>query len=167
MASDRRIHLVSNRREIFENKNYYDSIFNEQRLKEDFRLIVICYKIQKNLNLYRDSILNKGYNKYGPIGKVRNLLWALLCQVIMNKKDEDAAHYASEFGSNMTINNEFKDYFRHLASTKCRDLLSDLLEKYVDDIKNEKYGFLNIEASFAFCMEKANEKFKWLRKYIK
>jgi hypothetical protein len=164
MAAEGRIHLVSNRRNIFENKKYYDSIFCEDRLKADFRLIVLCYKIQKNLNAYKKTIIAKGPVKFSSIDKAGNLLWSLLCQGILNEFDEDIA---DNFGSNMTITDVFKDYFKHLASSKCRELLSDLLTEKADDIKNEKYGFLKTETSFKFCMQKANEKYGWNIKPLK
>jgi len=166
LISDGRIHLVSDRRNIFTNDNIYKSIFNEEQLKSDSRKIVVCYKIQQRLNKFQNEIYEKGWNKYSLIGKARNLLWALLFQGFMND-DKYLASHIDEFGSNMRLTNQFTEYFCKLATTKCKELFAEILAKHSDDVKNERYGFLNTESSFKSCLELAKDKYKWELRHLR
>ncbi|MBK7110831.1 MAG: hypothetical protein IPH60_00045 [Flavobacteriales bacterium] len=78
---------MRSRRKAFEEDKQYDAIFNMKRLDVDPRYVVLCYKVQFRLPLLTRSIPERGENKYSFVGRGRHLLWALMCQAILNDKD--------------------------------------------------------------------------------
>jgi len=85
----------------FEDDKTYDQVFRNGRLKADSRHILLCYKIQFNLRKFSQEIEQKGQNKYSFIHRSRNLLWALLCQGLLNH--EDIEELAEQHGTTMSV----------------------------------------------------------------
>ena len=90
LTSDGEIDKLSHIREVFEDDRIYNQVFNRNRLKADSRKIVLCYKIQFRLRRLASDIVEKGSNKYAYVQKARNLLWALLCQAVLNDPEIEA-----------------------------------------------------------------------------
>jgi hypothetical protein len=166
MVTDGNISQLSNMRQVFEDDNYYSKVFNDSRLKADARKIVLCYKTQFKLRRLINDILDRGYNKYAYAPKARILLWALLCQGILN--DESVEYYAESFGQNMTIPADFTDYLSGLATKHCRLLLSELTknDKYADKFNEGNFSFLRANHAYDYCMEIAYKKWKWVQKKL-
>jgi hypothetical protein len=135
-------------------------------LKADARKIVLCYKTQFKLRRLINDILDRGYNKYAYAPKARILLWALLCQGILN--DENVEYYAESFGQNMTVPAHFADYLSGLATKHCRLLLSELTknDKYADKFNEGNFSFLRANHAYESCMEVAYKKWKWVQKKL-
>src|SRR5262249_44246609 len=70
--------------EVFEDDRLYCQVFSDARKKADSRKIILCYKAERRLNQFMRDILDMGQNKYEFVRRGRNLLWALLCQGILN-----------------------------------------------------------------------------------
>ncbi len=166
LISDGNIQHLSNIREVFEEDKTYAQVFNERRLKADSRHIVLCYKVQFKLKKLINDIQDKGYNKYAYAPKARNLLWALLCQGILN--DNKLPDNSEAFGRKMNIPADFTGYLSGLATTRCRILLSELTrnEKYADKFKDGNFSFMRSKNAYDFCMEVAYGKWGWVEKKL-
>ncbi len=167
LISDGEVEKLSRMPDVFENEKLYTQVFSTGRLKADSRKIVLCYKVQFRLRRLINEILDKGRNRYAYIAKARNLLWALLCQGILN--DSDLEHYADQFGCNLSLEADYTSWLAKLASTRCRFLLSQVASEpsYAKKITDRKFDFLRTNAVFKRCMEVAYDKWKWLEKRLK
>jgi len=167
LVSDGNIQRLSNMRADFEDDKSYSQMFNEKRLKADSRHIVLCYKIQFRLRKLLREILEKGPNKYWFIYRARHLLWALLCQGILNDQDIDS--YADDFGQKMTIPANYTAYLVQLTTNRCRPLISQLIKDdvYVEKMKDENFNFLRTNQAYKRCMDFAYKRWKWVEKKLK
>ena len=84
LVSDGAIDKFLRFREVFEDDRIYGQVFNASRLKADARRIVLCYKVQLRLKRFLRDIIARGANKYEYMNRARSLLWALLCQGMLN-----------------------------------------------------------------------------------
>ena len=80
----RAIDKFSRMREVFEDDRIYSQVFSPARLKADSRHIVLCYKVHCRLRKLVNEIVDKGPSKYGFVNRGRSLVWALLCQGMLN-----------------------------------------------------------------------------------
>lgn len=154
-------------RRVFEDDRIYDQVFNQNRLRSDSRKILLCYKVQFKLRRLMDDILDKGPNKYGYLNRARPLLWALICQGILN--DKELERYAEDYGQDMTMPADFTQYLSWLATARCRQLVSDLTDykDNVEKIAEGKFSFLRTNASYKQCMAFAYKRWKWVEKGLK
>jgi hypothetical protein len=167
LVSDGEIDKLSRMRDVFENDKLYANVFSPARLKADSCKILLCYKAQFRLRKLMSVILEKGQNKYAYIGKARPLLWALLCQAILNEDDVDAL--AARFGKNLSIEADYADLLVRLATTKCRFLIADVVadKTYAAKAEEGNFSFLRTNAVFKKCMDMAGRRWKWSEKRLK
>ncbi len=167
LASDGEIDKLSRMREVFENDNYYDQVFNSARLSADPRKIVLCYKIQFRLRRLIREIMDKGASKYTYMARARNLIWALICQGILN--DLQVEKNAERFGKSLIIEADFTEWLAQISSTRARFLIKGVVEKepYASYIKEERYDFLRTRAVYEKCMDLAYSKWKWTQQRLK
>lgn len=167
LVADGDIDKLSRMREVFESDKVYEQVFNTARLKVDSRKVLLCYKVQFRLRKLINEILDKGSSKYWFIGRARNLLWALLCQGILN--DEKLETYAEQFGNSLSIEADYTDWLARLASTRCRLIIKDIItmNPYADMIREERYSFLRTNAVYDRCMEVTYNKWRWVQKRLK
>ncbi len=113
-----------------------------------------------------NDIIEKGINKYAYAPRARYLLWALMCQGILN--DENLEENAEEYGTNMNLPAQFTSYLSNIATNKCRHLLSELITsgKYDDKINEGNFTFLRTNQAYEFCMDHAYKKWKWVKKRL-
>ena len=88
-------------------------IFNKDRLHVDSRYIVLCYKVQWRLTKLAREIEQKAINKYWFISRARHLLWALLCQGILNDQR------LNEFGGVLRHHNDDGCGLHGILSAHC------------------------------------------------
>lgn len=167
LVSDGDIDKLSRMREVFESEKIYDQVFHPGRLKADSRKVLLCYKVQFRLRRLVAEILDKGAAKYWFMGRARNLLWALLCQGILN--DEKLEHYAERFGESLGVEADYTEWLAKLASTRARLIIKDVIaqEPYAGMIKEERYSFLRTNAVYKRCMDVAYDKYGWVEKRLK
>ncbi len=167
LASDGDVDKMNKLGEVFETDKSYTQVFNEDRLRADTRHILLCYKINFRLNRLIQEIESRGSTRYFFARKARNLVWALVCQGMLNEKElED---YAERFGKSMVVEVDYTNWVSGLAANKVRFLLNDLVKEapYAEKISNERYDFLRSKAVFDRCMEIAWKKFHWVKKSLK
>jgi hypothetical protein len=167
LVSDGNIQRLSNIRTVFEDDKIYDQIFNKNRLRADSRHIVLCYKIHFRLRKLLKEIVEKGPSKYWFIYRARNLLWALLCQGVLN--DDELDYYSENFGCHMTIPAEYTSYLVQLTTARCRILIADLIkdDAYSDKVKEENFNFLRINQAYKRCMDFAYDRWGWVEKKLR
>ncbi|HVZ81592.1 MAG TPA: AIPR family protein [bacterium] len=164
LASDGEVDRMGRLQEVFEEEKDYDKVFSPERLQADSRKVLLCYKVHYRLTRLIREIMEKGEKKYAYMRRARNLLWALLCQAMLN--DEKVEEYAGRFGRNLSIENDYVDWLAKLASTKARFLIAAVVEKepYASKAADERYSFLRTKALFDQCMEQGKKKFGWTQK---
>lgn len=167
LATEGEIDKVSRMRDVFENDKFYGQVFNDQRLTASACQILICYKVQFRLRRMIREIVEKGVNKYAYIARARNLLWALLCQGMLN--DDRLPDYAERFGRGLIMEADFTDWLGRISSTRVRFLISEAVSRdpYAPMMADERYDFLRTKAIFDRCMEIAYKKWKWVQKRLK
>jgi hypothetical protein len=167
LVADGEIDKTSSMRRVFEDDRIYNQVFNKSRLTADSRKIVLCYKIQFRLRRIMNIIYEKGPSKYGYMNRARHLLWALLCQGILN--DPQIEGIAEEYGKDMTMPADFTDYLCRLATARCRFVFADLAnyKDNADKIAEGKFSFLKTNASYKACMDFAYKRWKWVEKGLK
>ncbi len=153
-------------RRVFENDQVYDQIFRYGRLKADSRHIVLCYKVQFRLRKLANEIEQMGQNKYWFISRSRYLLWALLCQGLLNH--DDLEKLAQRHGDSMSIPADYTDTLSWLATARVRLLLAELLQDkdYVEKVKDGNLSFLRTDRAFEKTMETAYKKWRWVHKKL-
>lgn len=153
-------------RQVFEDDRIYEQVFNASRLRADSRKIVLCYKVQFRLRRLGNDIVEKGTNKYAYVPRARPLLWALLCQGILN--DSKIEDHAERFGRGLSLEAQFTDWLSTLATTRCRFIISALVneKQYADKVADGNYSFLRTNAAYKRSMEIAYKKWKWVEKRL-
>ena len=166
LASEGELVVMRSMRKAFEEDKQYEAIFHTRRLEVDPRYVVLCYKVQFRLPLLTRSILERGENKYSFVGRGRHLLWALMCQAILN--DKDLHKMAERYGQDLAISANYMQYISGLATGACRALLSELVEQEAnaEAVKNNEFNFLRSKQSFDFCMEVAARKYGWEKRKL-
>jgi hypothetical protein len=161
---DGKIDRLSRMRDVFDDDALYGQVFNESRLKADSRKIVLCYKVHFRMSRLLRDIADKGANKYAYINRARNLLWALICQGILN--DKELEDRAERWGNSLSVEADYTDWLSTLATTRCRFVLKELVEdkQYKGKAEEGQYNFLKTAAAYQKCMEFAYKRWKWTRR---
>ena len=162
LASEGMIDKMSRMREVFESDTTYDQVFNESRLKADAKHVVLCYKVDRCLRKILKGILEQGENsRYAYLYRARNLVWALLCQAILNHRSLEAR--ASEFGRDLVVAQEFREWIEKLVESQVRPLIGEIVrqEPYAEQKAAERYGFLTTRSLYDRCFDLGREKYEW------
>jgi hypothetical protein len=166
LLTDGNIRRVSEMRGVFEDDRVYDQVFRQSRLRADSREVLLCYKVQFRLRKLAAEIEQKGQNKYAFIHRFRYLLWALICQGLLNHPHiEDLRE---RFGTSMVIPADYTEVLSYLATARVRLLLSALMEHpdYRDKAAEGNLSFLRTDRAFENCMEIAHKKWQWVHKKL-
>lgn len=166
LACDGDIDKMTRFREVFEDDRIYQQVFDVSRLKADPRKIVLCYKIQFRLRRLINDIVDKGTHKYAYVQRARNLLWALLCQAALNDASVEAR--ADEFGRSLSLEAQYTDWLSGFATTRCRFILSDLVEDpaYAGKAAEGNFSFMRTNAAFKRSMEIAQRRWRWIERRL-
>ena len=166
LLTDGLISRLSEMRRVFEDARVYDQIFRPGRLRSDSRHIVLCYKVQFRLRKLASAIEQMGQNKYWFISRSRHLLWALICQGLLNHADLEKL--AERHGENMSLPADYTDTLSWLATARVRHLLRELMQDkdYADKVRDGNLSFLRTDRAFEKCMETAYRKWHWVHKKL-
>jgi AIPR protein len=166
LLTDGNISRLSEMRRVFEDDRLYEHVFRPTRLKADSRQILLCYKVQFRLRKLAYEIEQKGQNKYAFIHRSRYLLWALICQGLLNH--DDLEDIAENFGRAMTMPADYTELLSYLATARVRILLSALMghPDYREKVAEGNLSFLRTDRAFEECMELAHKKWRWVQKKL-
>ena len=167
LIADGEVDKAARLSEIFEDDKAYSAVFGKGRLSADSRMILLCYKAQFRLRKLTDEIVAKGYQKYFFARRARNLIWALVCQGMLNDPELEAR--AEAFGTKIQFEAGLMQWLVGLAVNRVRTLLSDLVaaEPYREKMEQQRYDFLRTKAAFEFCMAQAYKRWKWTVQKLK
>lgn len=166
LLTDGQISRLSEMRRVFEDDKVYDQVFRNARLKADSRDILLCYKVQFRLRKLATEITQKGQSKYWFVQRARYLLWALLCQGLLNHDKREKL--ADSYGTSLALPADYTDLLVTLATTRVRLLLKDLMEDkdYAAKVQEENLSFLRSDRAFEKCMENAHSRWRWVHKKL-
>lgn len=167
LVADGDIDKLQRLRQVFDDDYQYAQVFSPGRLRIDSRHILLCYKIQFRLRKLVNDIVEKGVNRYFYISRARNLVWALLCQGVLN--DGDLEVRAQRFGSSLSLETNYTEWLSYLATNRCRFLIRDVLEQkpYQEKAAEGNYSFLRTNAFYEKCMDLARKNWKWEKTRLK
>ncbi len=113
-----------------------------------------------------NDIVEKGANKYAYVQRSRNLLWALLCQAVLN--DTRLEERAEDFGRGLSLEAQYTDWLSGLATTRCRFILSDLVadKLYASKAAEGNFSFMRTNAAYKRSMEIAYRRWHWVEKHL-
>jgi hypothetical protein len=122
--------------------------------------------VQFRLRRLVNDIVDKGANKYAYVQRARNLLWALLCQAILN--DSKLEESAEDFGRGLSLEAQYTDWLSGLATTRCRFILSDLVvdKEYAPKAAEGNFSFMRTNAAYKRSMEIAYKRYRWVEKRL-
>lgn len=117
--------------------------------------------------LFKESfIVDKGVNKYAYVQRARNLLWALLCQAILN--DSSIEDRAENFGRGLSLEAQYTDWLSGFATTRVRFILSDLVADKIYEPKAAEgnFSFMRTNPAYKRSMEIAYKRWRWVEKRL-
>ncbi len=166
LASDGDLVGMRSMQKVFEDDKPYEAIFNSRRLTADPRYIVLCYKIQLRLPAIMRALIDRGTNKYDFVKRGRHLLWALLCQGVLN--DERLDEMAKRYGQDVVMSTNYAEWLSKLGGNQCRHLLGDLAERpeHAESISRGDFNFMRSRSAFDHCMEVARRMYGWEKKRL-
>ncbi len=166
LLTDGTISRLAEMRRVFEDDRVYEQVFRPTRLKADSRRILLCYKVQFRLRKLAGEIEQKGQNKYWFISRSRYLLWALVCQGLLNH--DDLEELAENHGKTMSISANYNELLSYLATARVRMLLSELMQDkdYREKVEQGNLSFLRTDRAFDKCMEIAYDKWRWVHRKL-
>lgn len=166
LAADGELLMMRSMQKTFEEDRSYDHVFNMKRLDVDERQLMLCYKVQFRLPLLARAIQQRA-EKYAYVRRGRDLLWALLCQAVLNDRDID--HLAEQYGKDLILSTNYVDLLRKRALEEVRSLLNDLasLPENRAKIKDGKFDFMRSKQAYDHCMEVAWKRYRWQRVALK
>jgi hypothetical protein len=167
LATQGEIGRMSNLPEVFENQKQYDETFRQSYLHADARKIVMTYKVYLAIRSPMDHVEHLVAQKWStPIRRARNLIWALIIQAMLN--DPHVADLLENYGCDLSVPWEFRDYLRKLVGSKVKKILFQILSHgdYSDRLEQEKYDFLRSKETFQRCMDYAYKEFHWSKKSL-
>jgi len=166
LLTDGTLSRLAEMRRVFEDDKLYEQVFRPARLKADSRQILLCYKVQFRLRKLAVEIEQKGQNKYWFISRSRYILWALVCQGLLNH--DDLEELAENHGTTMSVPADYTEVLSRLATTRVRMLLSDVMQDkdYRAKADEGNLSFLRTDKAFDKCMDIAYKKWKWVHKKL-
>ncbi|MBI0537734.1 hypothetical protein D9599_19415 [Roseomonas sp. KE2513] len=168
LAAEGQITRLSQIGEVAENGKHYADIFNEQRLDFDFRVLVLCYKMQFRLNKVVNAISETvTTDRYAFVNRSRDLVWGLTCQALLNSKELN--QHAEEFGNDLRIRDDYLTLVTGLATGPVKTILRNLAneDEFKRLIKDNSFSFLRKTATFDKAMDIAGQRCGWKRKYLR
>lgn len=167
LVTDGSIDKLSRMTEVFETDKSYEQVFSPSRLTADFRAICLCYKLQFKLRLLVQSIVDRGENRYAFMPRARPLLWALMCQAMLNSPDFD--DYAEKYGNDLRHPHPLMEWWYSLSANACRLIIRDLvkLPENQDRVRDGNFSFLKSNVTFERAMEIGRKRNRWVQKKLK
>jgi hypothetical protein len=166
IVSDGEIEHLNKFRNVFEDEAIYSRVFSRARTHVDPRRVLLCYKAQFRLRRLVNDIVACGVAKYAELPKASNMVWALLCQGILN--DEELDTHAETYGQKLTLEAPFIEWLSGIATSRVRFILSDLLEdkQFAGKADEGSFNFMRTNPAYQRAMEFAAKRYNWVQKTL-
>ncbi|MGQ9917725.1 MAG: AIPR family protein [Bryobacteraceae bacterium] len=163
LVAEGRLSRAHHLREVFQQDEQYRQVFHEGRLKADSKSIVLCYKTHFRLRQI-SRMLAEEARKYEFAPKVQPLIWALLCQALLNA--ENLERLQENYGCDLVVQDEFVDTLSYLGRKLVKPLISDVLTENGRPVSQDEEGAefvrnLNSDQTFRKCMKYAEARWGW------
>jgi AIPR protein len=166
LVSDGQLDYLGRFHQVFEHDEIYNQVFNRSRLEVDPRRVILCHKVQFRLKLLVRELVAAGDGKYDFASRGRSLLWALLCQAILN--DANIESLCQDFGRFLGVEAGYQKWLLDMTTTKCRVVFADLarVEEYSFKILDKDSDFIRSSACYAGAMSIAHKRWRWSPKQL-
>jgi hypothetical protein len=158
-ATDGKLERARNMNELFDSDQQYVETFHEGRLAQELGKVVICYKCRTYCHntLARELAVGKA----AFVDRAKLLLWALVCQGLLNQKD--LPELVDEFGGDLRMPEAFRERLLKIALRQVKPTLLWLVQQkeFAEAYQNERYDFLRGEKAFSRCMTRALQEYGW------
>ena len=146
---------------VFENHAVYHQVFGTGLLECDARRLILCYKLAHRLKRFSATLQFPGNGNAAFLAEVQLLLWALLCQGVLN--DPSLPAFCASFGTDLVLQDEFTATMEDIASNLCAPLIAQLLasEEFADRVEDGNFSFLHTDRAYALCIREAGERWRW------
>lgn len=161
LAAEGELRKLTHLGNVFENQKDYRELFGDHRLNADPRKVILCYKSQFHLSRIVQEIKEKGTQRYEFVNRAKEMVWALLCQAILN--DPELESMAEEFGGDLARPHKYNEKLRELASTRVRFAIAALISdpEYAERAKDGNYVFMRSSEAFLKAMMFAKKRWDW------
>jgi hypothetical protein len=158
-ATDGKLERAKNMNELFDSDQQYLETFHEGRLAQELGKVIICYKCRTYCHntLARELAVGKAVF----VDRAKLLLWALVCQGLLNQKD--LPDLVEEFGGDLRMPEGFRERLLKIALRQVKPTLLWLVQQkeFSEPYQNERYDFLRSEKAFTRCMIRTLQEYGW------
>jgi hypothetical protein len=156
---DGRLDRAKNPNELFDSDQQYAETFHDGRLSEEFGRVVLCYKCRTYCHNTLARELATG--KAAFVDRAKMLLWALVCQGLLNQKD--TPDLVDEFGADLRMPAEFRERLYKIAVRQVKPILLWLVQQkdFSEAYKEERYDVFRGDKAFKQSMSRALQIHGW------
>jgi hypothetical protein len=158
-VTDGRLERAKNMNELFDSDQQYAETFHDGRLTEELGRVVLCYKCRTYCHNTVARELASGRATF--VDRAKLLLWALVCQGLLNQKD--SPDLMDEFGGDLRMPSDFRERLYKIAVRQVKPTLLWLVQQkeFSDAYKEERYEFLRGDKAFNRSMSHALQAYGW------
>ena len=158
-VTDGKLEHAKNMNELFDSDQQYAETFHEGRLTEELGRVVLCYKCRTYCHNTLARELASGKTAF--VDRAKPLLWALVCQGLLNQKD--TPDLVDEFGGDLCMPGEFRERLYKIAVKQVKPTLLWLVQQreFAEAYKEERYDFLRGDKAFKHSMSHALQAYGW------
>jgi hypothetical protein len=163
-VTDGKLERARNMNELFDSDQQYAETFHDGRLTEELGKIVLCYKCRTYCHNTVARELANGKTAF--VDRAKLLLWALVCQGLLNQKD--LPDLIEEFGGDLRMPNEFRERLYKIALRQVKPTLLWLVQQkeFAESYKEERYEFLRGDKAFNRTLSHVLDAYGWEQRRV-
>jgi hypothetical protein len=145
--------------QLFDSDQQYVETFHEGRTSEELGRVVLCYKCRTYCHNTLARELAVGRTTF--VDRAKLLLWALVCQGLLNQKD--LPDLVDEFDGDLRMPEGFRERLLKIAVRQVKPTLLWLVQQpeFSASYKEERYDFLRGDKAFNRSMGHALREYSW------
>jgi hypothetical protein len=157
--TDGKLERARNMNQLFDSDQQYAETFHEGRTAQDLSKVVLCYKCRTYCHNTLARELAVGRAAF--VDRAKLLLWALVCQGLLNQKD--LSELEEEFGHDLRMPEAFRSRLLKIAQRQVKPTLLWLVQQreFSDAYKEERYDFLRGDKAFNRSMSHVLQEYGW------
>jgi AIPR protein len=158
-VTDGKVERARNMNQLFDSDQQYAETFHEGRTAEELGKVVLCYKCRTYCHNTLARELAVGRATF--VDRAKLLLWALVCQGLLNQKD--LAELVDEFGGDLRMPEGFRERLLKIALRQVKPTLLWLVQQkeFSAAYKEERYEFLRGDKAFNRSMSHVLQEYGW------
>ena len=158
-VTDGKLERARNMNQLFDSDQQYVETFHEGRTSEELGRVVLCYKCRTYCHNTLARELAVGRTTF--VDRAKLLLWALVCQGLLNQKD--LPDLVDEFDGDLRMPEGFRERLLKIAVRQVKPTLLWLVQQpeFSASYKEERYDFLRGDKAFNRSMGHALREYSW------